>query len=314
MSEDRLSDTGIPSRRNLLLRAKAAEAVRAFFRRRGYLEVETPVRVPAPAMEAAIDAPPSGRAWLRASPELPMKRMVAAGFDKIFQLGPCFREGERGARHNPEFTMLEWYRAGVDCDAILRETLELLAFVARRALGRTTRGRGTGKIDFAAPVLDLTMEEAFRRWSDWNPVEAYDADRFDADLVSKIEPALPHGRPCVLRAWPAATASLARLAPSDPRTAERWELYLGGLELANAYTELTDAAAQRARFLACAEERRAAGREVYPLDEPFLQALERGMPACGGIALGFDRLVMLLCGEREIEAVRPFCPQIGLCW
>lgn len=312
--DERLSDTGIPPRRNLAVRAKAADAIREFFRSRGYLEVDTPLRIPAPALEATIDAPASGRAWLRTSPELHMKRMVAAGLDKIFQLGPCFREGERGARHNPEFSMLEWYRIGTDCDGILYETLDLLKFVAKRAIGRTARGRGRTRVDFAGECLDLPIEEAFRRWSDWNPVETFDPDRFDIDLVTKIEPSMPHGRPCVLREWPAPAAALARLNPRDPRTAERWELYIGGLELANAYTELTDPKLQRARFEACAEERRAAGREVYPIDEPFMRALEDGMPSCGGIALGFDRLVMLLCGADRIDQVRPFCPNIGLCW
>lgn len=303
------TDTGIPVLENLRLRSRALTAIRTFFTRRGFVEVETPVRIPAPALELHLDSPPAGTGhWLRASPELHMKRLLAAGCARIFQMGPCFRAGERGTRHNPEFTMLEWYRAHADAQAILADTEALVRETVREIRGSETLAVGGTTIDVAAPWQVLTVREAFITWAGWDPVAAYDADRFDFDLVTRVEPALSRDRPVVLTDYPAAAAALARLSPADPRVAERWELYIGGIELANAYGELTDPVAQRARFVACADARRAAGREVYPLDEPFLAALEAGMPPAGGIALGVDRLVMLLCGAAAIEEVRPFCP------
>jgi lysyl-tRNA synthetase class 2 len=273
--------------------------------------VETPVRIPAPALETHIDAPPSGRAWLRASPELHMKRLLVDGSTRIFQLGPCFRSGECGSRHNPEFTLLEWYRTEADYTDILRDTEALFAHVFQTVTGQTTFSFRGATIDLTRPWHCLTVRQAFQKWAGWDPVAEWDADRFDVDLLGKVEPALPQDKPCVLTDYPAPAASLARLKAHDPLVAERWEVYVGGLELANAYSELCDPAAQRARFLEAAEERRALGKEVYPLDEPFLAALERGMPPCGGIALGIDRLVMLACGVTDIADARPFCQRPG---
>jgi len=296
---------------HLTLRSRVLRAVRDFFYAQDFIEVETPVRIPAPALETHIDAPPSGRAWLRASPELHMKRLLADGCLRLFQIGPCFRSGECGRRHNPEFTMLEWYRAGADYTDILRDTEALLAHVFQQACGGTVLTYRGQTIDLARPWHCHTVREAFRTWAGWDPSEHWDPDRFDADLVGLVEPALPQDKPCVLTDYPAPAASLARLKADDPRVAERWEVYVGGLELANAYSELCDPAAQRARFLEAAAERRALGKEVYPLDEPFLAALEQGLPPCGGIALGIDRLVMLACGATDIAEVRPFCQRPG---
>lgn len=296
---------------HLTLRSRVLRAVRNFFYAQDFIEVETPVRIPAPALETHIDAPPSGRAWLRASPELHMKRLLADGCPRLFQIGPCFRSGECGRRHNPEFTMLEWYRAGADYTDILRDTEALLAHVFQQACGGTVLTYRGQTIDLARPWHCHTVREAFRTWAGWDPAEHWDPDRFDADLVGLVEPALPQDKPCVLTDYPAPAASLARLKADDPRVAERWEVYVGGLELANAYSELCDPAAQRARFLEAAAERRALGKEVYPLDEPFLAALEQGLPPCGGIALGIDRLVMLACGATDIAEVRPFCQRPG---
>jgi len=299
---------------NLELRSRVLRAVRDFFYANGFAEVETPVRIPAPALETHIDAPPAGRAWLRASPELHMKRLLAAGCDRIFQLGPCFRSGECGRRHNPEFTLLEWYRTGADYTDILRDTEALLAHVFQTVAGQASLSYRGKPIDLARPWHCHTVSEAFRKWAGWDPVAHWDPDRFDVDLLEKVEPALPQDRPCVLTDYPAPAASLARLRPQTPPVAERWEVYVGGLELANAYSELCDPAAQRARFLEAAAERRRLGKEVYPLDEPFLAALEHGMPRCGGIALGIDRLVMLACDASDIADVRPFCQRPGERW
>ncbi len=289
----------------LAVRSRMLAAIRAFFADRGFLEVETPVRVAAPALEAHIDAEPSGDRWLRTSPELHMKRLLAAGWPRLVQMGPCFRRGERGALHHPEYTMLEWYRAPGDAEAILGDLRALLPEAARGAVGRPVARRGGIDIALDGPWEILTVADAFRRWAGWNPVEAFDADRFDLDLVDRVEPAMPRDRPVVLTGYPAAAAALARLKPSDPRVAERWELYVGGVELANAYSELTDPAEQRARFEDCAADRRARGRDVYPLDEAFLESLA-SMPPAGGVALGVDRLAMLLAGTASLDAVMAF--------
>ena len=301
----------IPSTRNLAIRSQALQATREFFWSAGFIEVETPVRIPTPAPELHINAPASGRAWLRTSPELHMKRLLASGCERLFQIGPCFREGERGARHAPEFTMLEWYRSLGDYADILRDCEELVRQVVRRISGSSVIAYGGQHIDVATAWARIPVREAFRTHAGWDPVAAYDADRFDHDMIAKVEPALPTDRPCILTDYPAAAAALARLKPGDPTVAERWELYLGGLEIANAYSELTDASTQRVRFQQCNAQRQQIGQPAYPLDEPFLHALEQGLPPCGGIALGMDRLVMLLCGAQTIEEVRAFCPPIG---
>ena len=268
-------------------RARVLRAIRAFFDARGFTEVETPVRIPAPAPEPHIDCPPSGDWFLRASPELQMKKLLAAGMERIYQIGPCFRAGEKGRRHSPEFTMLEWYRANADYSDIARDAEELLAEVLKRD---------------HADVQRITVREAYLRWAGWDPVETWDQDRFDFDMATKIEPNLPK-EPLFLTDYPAPAASLARLKSDDPRVAERWELYVDGIELANAFTELIDPVEQRRRFELAREERRALGEADYPLDEEFLDALVR-MPPSGGVALGVDRLVMLACGVHDIADVR----------
>lgn len=286
----------------LILRAKVLAEIRAFFVDRGYLEVETPVRVRTPALEDHIDAEASGDHWLRTSPELHMKRMVCAGYEKIFQIGPCFRRGERGNRHLPEYTMLEWYWSGVTSEALIPQTCELLRRVAGAA-----GGGPFGGVDLMAAPKIYSVRELFRELAGWDPVESFDPDRFDLDLVEKVEPVLEKETvPVVVKDFPRARAALARLSPEDPRVAERWELYLGGVELANAYTELTDAVEQRRRFEQCGQEREARGQERYPLDESFLRALEKGMPPCAGIALGIDRLLMRLAGTDGIDDVVAF--------
>ncbi len=289
----------------LLLRSQLLHAIRSFFHDRSFTEVETPVRLRAPALEAHIDAEPSGDHWLRTSPELHMKRLLAGGLAPIFQLGPCFRRGERGDRHHPEYTMLEWYRTGADYRAILADTRALLLHAAHACLGTTTFAWQGHTVDLAAPWLELPVSDAFQQWAGWDPARAWDEARFDLDLVDKVEPNLPRDRPVVLLDYPAPAAALARRKPSDLRVAERWELYLAGVELANAYSELTDPTEQRARFAACAADRRARGKDVYPLDEAFLASLER-LPPCGGIALGIDRLAMLFANAPTLDPVIAF--------
>ena len=301
-----MTDRISPGRRAALeLRARMVRAIRAFFDLRDYVEVETPIRLRTPALELHIDAEPSGDRFLRTSPELHMKRLLAEGFDRIYQIGPCFRRGERGPLHRPEYTMLEWYRAATDYRGILEETRDLVLAVTRAATGGSSVVRNGRKLDVAGPWSVTTVSDAFRRWAGWDPAARFDADRFDMDLVEKVEPSLPRDVPVVLIDYPAAAAALSRLKADDPRVAERWELYLDGVEIANAYSELTDPALQRARFDECAQRRRALGKPVYPLDEEFLDALGR-MPPAGGIALGVDRLAMVLAGAPTIGDVTAF--------
>ncbi len=288
-------------------RARIMAAVRNFFTSRGFLEVETPTRVTVPALEEQIDAQPAGAAWLRTSPELHMKRLLAAGYDKLFQIGPCFRHGEYGDRHNPEFCMLEWYRAHADYRAILDDVQGLIPAAARAGGGDANsfvyRGR---RIDLSQPWHVQTVARAFQDAAGWDPTRAFDAGRFEADLLARVEPSLPPDRPAVLMDYPAAAAALARCRPGQPPVAERWELYIGGLEIANAFSELTDPVEQRRRFEACAAARRAADKNVYALDHDFLAALEAGMPPSAGAALGLDRLVMLCCDAASLDEILPF--------
>ncbi len=297
--------------RNLPRRAHLLRSLRATLDRLGFTEVETPVRIPAPANEPHIEPPPSGDAFLRASPELQMKRLVEAGCERIYQIGPCFREGERGERHTPEFTMLEWYRAPGTDAAVLSDCEALVREAARALHGSDRLPYRGGTLDLSPPWERWTVRAAFQEFAGWDPVAFFEAERFEHDLALRIEPALPRDRPCVLEGYPAPAASLARLRPDDPRVAERWELYLGGIEVCNAYGELTDPCEQRARFLAAAAQRRALGVPAFALDEDFLAALERGMPPTGGAALGVDRLAMVLLDAQDIDAVRAFCPPIG---
>ncbi len=291
----------------LVMRSRVVKAVRDFFVERGFIEIETPSRIPVPALELNIDAVPSGDYFLRTSPELHMKRLLAEGYERIFQIGPCFRHGEKGRLHNPEFTMLEWYRLNADYNAILVDAKMLISFLAEKIVGNSSIVYQGKKIELMPLWECIPVEDAFVLNAGWSPVKHYDADRFDVDLIEKVEPNLPSDRPVVLMDYPAEAAALARRKPGKPEVAERWELYIGGMELVNAFSELTDPVEQRRRFEECADERRKAGRSAYTLDEEFLASLEKGMPAAGGAALGIDRLVMLFADAAEIKQVRAFC-------
>ncbi|MBI5014224.1 MAG: EF-P lysine aminoacylase GenX [Deltaproteobacteria bacterium] len=285
---------------NLWFRARVVQAIRAFFIGRGYLEVETPHRIPAPAPEAHIDAVGSEGWYLHTSPELCMKRLLAVGHPRLFQVCRCFRKGERGRRHLPEFTMLEWYRAGADYRGLMEETEELVGEVAATCGGR--------QFDLSRPWERLTVAEAFARFTTTTPEAALADGSFDERVAFEIEPHLGQGRPLFLCDYPAPLAALARRKPGNPSVAERFELYLQGVELANGFSELTDVAEQRDRFAAERGVRAAAGKDPYPLPERFLEDLAR-LPESAGIALGVDRLVMLLAGAETIDEVVAFAPE-----
>lgn len=290
----------------LELRARMLSAARNFFRGQDYLETETPVLVRTPALELHIDACPAGNHYLRTSPELHMKRLLCAGYKRIFQIGPCFRSGERGHLHNPEFTMLEWYRADADYMDVLAETRDILRHLAETCLGKLTLERNGKSLDLGVEWQLFSIPELFEKFAGWNPAADFDERRFDDDLVNCIEPRLPVDRPVVLLDYPARVAALARLKADDGRLAERWELYLAGIEIANAFSELTDANEQRRRFEECARKRRAIAKAAYELDFEFLTALENGLPPSAGVALGIDRLVMLFGGVDSLDDVLPF--------
>jgi elongation factor P--(R)-beta-lysine ligase len=320
-------------------RTRLTEDTRAFFRARGYQEVETPCLVPVPGMEVHLQAFRSewvphlgaggaGRTlWLRTSPELALKRLLVGGAGPVFELARVWRNGEQGPRHAPEFTMLEWYRPGLTLAGLMDETEAFL-----RAVCPPVVAHERVETDLTLPFERITMEEAFERWcggldllategdaarlreaaarigvtprEDPEGVESWE-DLFFRLLLERVEPNLGRGRATFLTHWPAPQAALARRNPADPRAALRFELFAAGIELANAFDELTDAEEQRARFEADVAERarRYGEAACWPVDEDFLAALAQGMPAGSGIALGFDRLAMLASGARRIEDV-----------
>jgi lysyl-tRNA synthetase class 2 len=294
--------------KTLSARASIINEIRRFFIGRDYLEVETPMRIPAPAPESYIDAIPSGSWFLHTSPELCMKRLLASGFDRIFQICRCWRDGERGSLHLPEFTMLEWYRAESDYLDLMDECEALIAGIAMVMVGKEAIDFSGMHISLTGPWERITVREAFRRYSPVSMEEALESDRFDEIMVTDIEPRLGISKPAFIFDYPAERGALARLKQDDPTVAERFELYMGGLELANAFTELVDADEQRQRFHHEETFRRSLGKSPYPVPEKFLAELPN-MPPSAGIALGVDRLVMLLVDASRIDEVVAFTPE-----
>jgi lysyl-tRNA synthetase class 2 len=326
---------------NLRVRAALADAVRAFFRARDFVEVETPALQVSPglephliAFETEVQEPfrdgKRGRLYLHTSPEFAMKKLLAGGVPRLFQLARAYRNGERSPTHHPEFTMLEWYRANASYRDAMADCEGLLRACADAAGGGTVFRRGERTCDPRAEWQYLTVAEAFRRHAGvdllatapdperpevarlraeaerigvfTNPRDRWD-DVFFRIFLERIEPKLGQGAPTILHDYPLSLAALARRSPVDPRTAERFEVYVCGLELANAFGELTDPGEQRRRF----ERDQALKQELfgtrYPIDEDFLAALAHGLPEATGVALGFDRLVMLATGAASITDV-----------
>ena len=322
----------------LLARNRIQGALRRHLDAAGFLEADPCALQISPGNEAhlhafstaarAPDGAPTGRLWLHTSPEFAMKKLLAAGEPRLYAFAHVFRDRERGPLHHPEFTMLEWYRAGQPYEALMEDCAALLAAAADAAGARRLVWRGQ-EADPTAPPERLTVAEAFARFARVDllatvavggatdrdalraavraaGIRAADddtwSDLFSRVLVERVEPRLGQGRATVLREYPAAEAALARPKPDDPRVAERFELYACGVELANGFGELTDPVEQRRRFeLEMAEKERLYG-ERHPIDEDFLAALAL-MPPASGVALGFDRLVMLATGARAIEEV-----------
>jgi len=313
-------------------RAAALATVRAFFAQRGVLEIDAPALINAPVSDVNLhsaevrlggatgETPGDVRhvetpLYLHTSPEYVMKRLLAAGASDIYFLGHVFRGAERGRAHNPEFTLIEWYRCGVSIDALMDEVAALVQALS-------------GGEAASRPIEQLTYREAFLREAGFDPLEVprsdleraaqrlgLDAariavstrdDLLDLVMGAEIGPRLGRGRLTFVRAYPASQAALAQLDPADPRVALRFELYAEGLELANGFQELADASEQRARFEADLRERDRRGLPTGPLDERLLAALAAGLPDCAGVAVGFDRVLMLATGAASIDAVLPF--------
>jgi lysyl-tRNA synthetase class 2 len=320
----------------LLARGAITSGVRAWFGEQGFTEVETAVLQVSPGNETHLHAPRTeligsdgSRAtrYLRTSPEFAAKKLLAAGEAKIFEFARVFRDRERGDLHLPEFTMLEWYRVGEGYDAVMADTIVVIAHAAQATGIGQFSYRGRTADPFAEPEL-LTVAAAFERFAGIDllatiannnegdraalaaaaskQVRITDddtwSDIFSKVLVEHVEPNLGQGRLTVLFEYPSPEAALARTKPDDPRVAERFEVYACGVELANGFGELTDAAEQRRRFAASMDEKERRYGERYPLDEEFLAAVA-AMPPSSGVALGFDRLVMLASGALKIDQV-----------
>ena len=290
-------------------RAALIQSVRSFFINRGYLEVDTPARLPVLIPEAYNEPVESNDHFLQTSPEICMKRLVAeSGCQKIFQICKCYRKNERGDRHLPEFTMLEWYRTQSDYHSLMEECEELICDLARVSGHSESIVFKDVKVSLEKPWKRLSVADAFKQYSPVTLEHALEQNMFDEVLCRNIEQHLGINKPVFLYDYPTALGALARKKKGDPSVAERFELYIGGLELANGFSELTDANEQRLRFeqdlksINCQE--RAAGK----MPERFLEALPH-LPETAGLALGLDRLAMVLFNAERIDQVVAFVPE-----
>lgn len=303
------------------VRAELLAVARRYFADRGVLEVETPLLSVAGATDVHIESMRVAAAglglhgFLNTSPEYAMKRLLAAGSGDIYQICHAFRDGERGRSHNPEFTLIEWYRVGFDSELLMRDVEGLLGAMlaprrpwqpAVRLSYREAMRRHAGLDPFDDSVADMRRSVASHGIA--APADIGDARDAWLDLIMSmiVGPKLGRHSLCFVHDYPASQAALARLRPGEPATAERFEAYLDGMELANGFRELTDAGEQRARFASEQAQRRKAGRDSPPVDEHLLAALTAGMPDCAGVALGFDRVVMLACGLKSIDEALSF--------
>lgn len=272
--------------------------------------METPILCSSPGVETHLQAVEARLAkrpmYLTTSPEFHMKRLIAVGFERIFQVTRAFRDGERGQMHNPEFTIVEWYRAYEDYRAIMEDCEALLNYLCLGLYGEDSVPRPGGRpYPIKPPFRRVTFRQAFEEAGVSEVLTLGVEERLET-LVTRVEPRLGLSGPEFLCDYPKDMASLARLKVEDPNVAERFELYADGIEIANGFTEICDADEYLSRCQAHLEERRRLGLPLYPIDEHYVTALRNGLPPCAGVALGFDRLVMLLCGVRDIALAMAF--------
>ena len=314
---------------NLRKRAKIIAGIRRFFDEKGFVEVETPLMVPQPGMEPHLEAFQTTyemrQFYLHTSPEYAMKRLLAAGFERIYQICKVFRHEPVGRMHMPEFTMLEWYRAYADYTDIMVDTEYLIARLATDLYGEPVVRTGQYAVDLTPPWERISVREAMLRYAGIRADPYSDTAAFirqaghstvDKDdppdvaffkvFLDRVEPHLGVQKPVILYDYPAPMAALAKRKYDAPDLAERFEVYIAGVELCNAFTELNDPDEQRQRLEEEIAQRVREGNPAYPIDECFLSALEYGMPPSGGIALGVDRLIMLLTGASSIGEVMAF--------
>jgi lysyl-tRNA synthetase class 2 len=320
-----LSPLGMPSGSRLCsvleLRARLNATLRAFFAARDVREVETPLLSAAATTDVHIESfrtrysgpgAGAGERFLRTSPEFFHKRLLAAGFGDLFELARVFRNGEAGRRHNPEFTLLEWYRVGIDHHALMDE-VEGLLHACLDLVGKSVRSRRLSYRDWFLEGLgidpvgaDGDALQAPLAGQGIDPEGLGRDDWLDLLITHRLQPALPEDGLLFVHGYPASQCALARLLPGDPPVAARFEVFLGRQELANGYWELTDAAEQRARFETDNLRRRERGGETLPLDERLLAAMQAGLPDCAGVALGVDRLLMYMMDVDDIREVLAF--------
>ena len=292
----------------LKTRSLVIQAIRDFFVRNNYLEIDTPIRCPSIIPEAQIDPVTSENHFLQASPELCMKRLLSKGFDRIFQICKCFRKNERSAFHLPEMTLLEWYAKGFTYLDLMQDCENMIRSAARAVYNEETIQYQGVSISLDPPWKRLTVEKAFQKFAGKSMAEALSDNTFDEVISFEIEPHLGRTHPVFLMDYPRQYASLARTKPGNTELAERFELYIAGIELANAFTELTDAAEQRNRFRSENNDRISQGFSPLPIPEKFLTDLEN-LGDAAGIAMGIDRLVMLFCDTVSIDDVTAFVPE-----
>ena len=335
----------------LWVREKIIDAIRIYFKGHGFHEVETPLLLPTPSTEPFLEVFQTklkddlGNTWpafLPTSPEFALKKLLAAGSGSIFEITKSFRNGEgHSSRHNPEFSMAEWYEVGGDYMSVASEMEKLMQFIwgklqptgsdlvgHKQATLRDLTLQYQGKTyDITAPWERISVAEAFQKYAGIDVETMLDEQKllvaarekgyqvvaettweemWNQIIANEIEPKLGVEKPTILYDYPLAQAVLAKKKPSDPRFAERWELFLGGLELANCFSELTDWKEQEARCLENLVERKQLGKTEFPMDTAFIDALKKGMPECGGVALGIDRLVMLFTDSGNIDEVLTF--------
>ncbi|BHH81793.1 EF-P lysine aminoacylase EpmA [Desulforhopalus sp. 52FAK] len=292
-------------------RATLIRSLRSFFTERGFLEVDTPVRQPVLIPERYIEPLSSDGFFLQTSPEICMKRLLALGCFKIFQICPCFRKNEFGRRHLEEFTMLEWYHSGQDYFTLMDDCEELFRFIAREGLAekeRASQEKYFSGFELELPWDRLTVEDAFEQFAPCDAASAMRDNRFDEILVEYVEPQLGLVRPTFLIDYPIELGSLAKRSKDNPDIVERFELYLGGVELANGFTELTDEDEQRLRFSEEIQAIRGLWNKDTEMPDRFLKDLQQ-LQSAAGIALGVDRLFMLALGLEDIREAVSFCPE-----